>query len=789
MRRRRGAQLRGGAVRPALLAMVIAVAAGVLAIDGPGSGAAPGPPAGFSDTVVIAGLNHPTGLAFTPGGQLFVTEQRGRVLVFDTVADPTGRLVVDLDRIVHGYWDRGMLGLALDPQFPTRPYLYISYTYDHPPGDPRPAPRWGDDCPDPPGPTSDGCVVDGRVSRLTLDPVRLTMVPGSERVLLEEFCQQYPSHTLGDLAFGRDGTLYVSTGEGAGFDTVDYGQLGGDHPGDHPNPCGDPMGTSPPGSAQGGALRAQSVRRPAGQAAALSGAVLRINPDTGQAAPGNPLAGRSDPNARRVVAYGLRNPFRMAFRPGTDELWVGDVGWDSWEEINRIASPTAKATNLGWPCYEGPAVQPGYRDAGLASCAALYRAGGMTNPHFAYQHASAVLPGDGCDLGGGSSTSGLAFYRTGRWPARYRGALLFADYARDCIWAMLPGAGGVPDPARRELLVRGAAYTVALEIGPGGDLYYADHSGTVRRVAYDGGSDDPPPPNPRPGAGAPSAVIDTPPASLAWRVGDMIALRGHAGDPQDGTLSASALSWTLVLHHCTAASACHEHPLTQLDGTDRGAFAAPNHPWPSWLELRLTATDTDGNQDTSSLRLDPRTVNLRLTTSPARLALTVAGSPVRTPSTRRMAVGSRTTIAAPSRQVLGKLGYAFAGWSDRGAQSHEITAGAAPATWTARYRRTLSIGFTVSARTVPPGHPVRFTGRLVGSGTSNGAPGQAVFLYGRPAGSSDPFTRLAGAYTDRAGRFAFVHRPTASTQYTTRFWGSAAYPPAGSANRVVRVRR
>jgi hypothetical protein len=231
-----------------------------------------------------------------------------------------------------------------------------------------------------------------------------------------------------------------------------------------------------------------------------------------------------------------------------------------------------------------------------------------------------------------------------------------------------------------------------------------------------------------------------------------------------------------VLHHCTAASACHEHPLTQLDGTDRGAFAAPNHPWPSWLELRLTATDADGNQDTSSLRLDPRTVDLRLTTSPAGLALTVAGIPVRAPSIRRMVVGSRTTIAAPSRQVLGKLGYAFASWSDRGAQSHEITAGTAPATWTARYRRTLTIGFTVSAGTVPPGHRVRFTGRLVGSGTSNGAPHQAVFLCGRPAGSSVPFTRLAGAYTDPAGRFAFVHRPTASTQYTTRFWGSSAYP-------------
>jgi glucose/arabinose dehydrogenase len=778
--------LRGVAVPSALLSVALVA---TVALDRPRSAAAPGPPAGFSDSVMIAGLENPTGLAFAPDGHLFVSEQRGRILVYDSDTDPTGRLVADFGPSVHGYWDRGLLGLALDPRYPTRPYLYVAYTYDHPPGDPLPAPRWGDDCPDPPGPTSDGCVVDGRVSRLTLDPASHTMVRGGEHVLLEGLCQQYPSHSVGDLAFGGDGMLYVSAGDGAGFDTVDYGQLGGDHPGDRANPCGDPMGSRPPGSAEGGALRAQSVRRPGGQPATLSGAVLRIDPDSGQAAPGNPLGARPDPVARRIVAYGLRNPFRMAVRPGTGELWLGDVGWDTWEEINRIASPTARATNFGWPCHEGPGVQPGYRDAGLTSCATLYRAGGVTRPHFAYQHGSAVLPGDGCSLGEGSSTSGLAFHQGGSWPARYHGALLFADYARDCIWAMLPGADGVPDPDRREVLVRGAAYPVALETGPGGNLYYADHSGTVRRVAYDGGPDDPPPAEPPPGSGGPSATIDAPAASLTWRVGDTIGFRGHASDPQDGALPAAALSWALVLHHCTAPSACHSHPLSRLEGADRGEVAAPNHPWPSWLELRLTATDADGNQDTSSLRLDPRTVDLRLLSSPPGLALTVAGSPSRAPSTRRMVVGSRTTIAAPSRQVLHGLGYAFARWSDGGAKSHEITAGVGPAARTAYYRRTLTLGFTVSATTVLPGRPVRFTGRLLGSGTSNGAAGLAVFLYGRPAGSGGPFTRLAGAFTDRAGRFAFVHRPTASTQYTTRFWGSAAYPPAGSANRVVRVRR
>ncbi|MGR7001304.1 PQQ-dependent sugar dehydrogenase [Yinghuangia aomiensis] len=84
-----------------------------------------------------------------------------------------------------------------------------------------------------------------------------------------------------------------------------------------------------------------------------------IDPATGQGAPGNPFASSGDANARRIVAYGMRNPFRIGFRPGTSELRVGDVGWSTWEEVDRITT-TASATNFGWPCYEGNARQGGY---------------------------------------------------------------------------------------------------------------------------------------------------------------------------------------------------------------------------------------------------------------------------------------------------------------------------------------------------------------------------------------------------------------------------------------------
>ncbi len=86
----------------------------------------------------------------------------------------------------------------------------------------------------------------------------------------------------------------------------------------------------------------------------LDGSIIRVDATTGSGLPDNPLAASADANARRIIAYGLRNPFRFTFRPGTSELWIGDVGWNEWEEINKVLNPTnAVVENFGWPCYEG----------------------------------------------------------------------------------------------------------------------------------------------------------------------------------------------------------------------------------------------------------------------------------------------------------------------------------------------------------------------------------------------------------------------------------------------------
>ena len=222
------------------------------AILGDAVAGAPAPatsvPLGFEDSVAFSGLTNPTAVRFATDGRVFVAEKSGLLKVFDGLTDSTPTTVVDLREQVDDYWDRGLLGLALDPGFPAIPYVYLLYTYDAPPG--QTAPVWNDDCKTPPGPTSDGCVVTGKLVRIQVSAGDQQV--GIPQVLIEnQWCQQYPSHSVGDLGFGSDGKLYVSGGEGASFTGVDYGQMAARSPARPPEepvrrPAGRIGGTRPP---------------------------------------------------------------------------------------------------------------------------------------------------------------------------------------------------------------------------------------------------------------------------------------------------------------------------------------------------------------------------------------------------------------------------------------------------------------------------------------------------------------------------------------------------------------
>ncbi len=110
--------------------------------------ATPTLPSGFQQTIVFAASTSPTNVEFSKDGRVFVAEKSGLIKVFDNLSDTTPTIFADLRTKVYNGWDRGLLGLALDPNFPTNPYVYVLYTYDAPIG--GTAPKWGT-----PGATSD----------------------------------------------------------------------------------------------------------------------------------------------------------------------------------------------------------------------------------------------------------------------------------------------------------------------------------------------------------------------------------------------------------------------------------------------------------------------------------------------------------------------------------------------------------------------------------------------------------------------------------------------------------
>ncbi|UDY34649.1 PQQ-dependent sugar dehydrogenase [Dermatobacter hominis] len=462
--------------------LLLALAATVAACTVPAPVDPDTPPVvGYEVETVAEGLRLPTNLEFAPGGRIFVAEQAGTVQTFDGVDDPTPTLAVDVSDEVASFNDLGLLALAVDPSYPARPFLYLMYTTD-------PSGRYGDACPSPPGAYVDGCPMSARITRVPVDPTT-GLERGPEQVLLaDRWCFQFPTHGPDDLVFLPDRTLLASAGDGGAFSDADIGRLGGSPLSPTPrNPCGDPPGgvgslLSAP-TAEGGALRSQDVLTgtdPTG----FNGAVIRIDPDTGAPVAGNPLVGVGPLDDDALIAHGLRNPFRLAVRPGTDEVWIGDVGWNSWEELDRIDSATDDAVeNFGWPCREGPDETAAYASLHLDLCARAVAPTAptrLTEPHFAYPRSGAPDT-ERCGAGG-MSISGVAFLGDAPYPAPLRGALVFSDYVRGCVWAMSIGADGRPDPGQVVTLATGRV-AVDVEVGTGGFAYLLDIArGTIDRI-------------------------------------------------------------------------------------------------------------------------------------------------------------------------------------------------------------------------------------------------------------------------------------------------------------------
>lgn len=294
-------------------------------------------------------------------GRIFVVEQAGRIRVLDNgvVRHPPFLDLASLTppRIVAG-GERGLLSVAFPPGFDGKQHFYVYYTR-----------------------ASDGAIVVARYRVSAGDPNLAD--PASEQLVLAVPHPNFGNHNGGQLAFGPDGYLYIGTGDGGG---------GGDPDNNAQNP------------------------------ASMLGKLLRIDVEAGTAPyavpPDNPFVGVAGYKPE-IWAMGLRNPWRFSFDPATGDLYTGDVGQGSHEEIDFQPAGSRGGENYGWNIMEG------------ANCyiSATCNTAGLTPPVFTYDHSL------GCSVTGGRVYRGPAF-------PTLQGVYLFGDYCSGRIWGLRKNGSG-----------------------------------------------------------------------------------------------------------------------------------------------------------------------------------------------------------------------------------------------------------------------------------------------------------------------------------------------------------
>ncbi len=334
--------------------------------------------------LIVSGLDQPVHIthAGDGSGRLFVVEQRGRIriiqnnLIQSTFLDITGRVRSPVNG---GGTEEGLLSVAFPPGFgPAKPHFYVYYTRQN---------------------------GDNRVSRFDLSANPNLANANSERTILELPHPTHSNHNGGQLAFGPDGYLYIGTGDGGGG--------------------GDPQNNAQsPGTLLGKMLRIDVEQTNTSiQVNSVNNFIfLPLIPKTSPTPPGsqayrippdNPFVGNAEYRGE-IWALGLRNPWRFSFDRTTGDLYIGDVGQNTWEEVDFQSSASSGGENYGWNIMEGAEC---YNSSTCDST-------GLVLPVFTYQ-----TDVEGCAVSGGY------VYRGSKYPG-LQAIYFLGDYCSGRIWGL-----------------------------------------------------------------------------------------------------------------------------------------------------------------------------------------------------------------------------------------------------------------------------------------------------------------------------------------------------------------
>ena len=625
-------------------------------------------PTGFQEQVISTSLATPTSMDIAPDGRIFIAQQPGQIRIAKNGAVlPTAFATITVDFVQ----SRGLLGIALDPDFAVNNFIYIYYTAK------TPSPH-------------------NRISRITANGD--VMLAGSEVILFDLDNPVNNAHNGGGLHVGPDGMLYQAVGDdNVGTNSQSLSKLFGKLlriGRDGVIPPDNPFYTTATGKYR--AIWAYGLRNPF---------TFNFHPETGRLFIND--VGSTGSASREEINEG---------QAGANYGWPNTEGYTTNPAYKSpvYAYPRGTTQTTGCAVVGGTWYAPitqqfpsQYRGRYFFAehCNSYISTLDPSNNNAVQVFAAGMTSGDWIGIvdldispdgslyyliNGSGSSNGLLyriFFGGGNDPpsitvqpqsqvktvgqpvtftVQASGATPFS-YQWQRNGANIPGATSTSySIASTTLSDNGAGFRCVVT-----NSFGSTTSNTATLTVTTNT--------------APTGSISTPAAGAMYNAGNTISYSGTGTDAEDGTLNGQAFTWQVDLHHNTHT---HLH-VPATSGSTSGSFVAPNDGTEKdhdvWYRIYLTVTDSGGMTHTSFRDVTPRKSTFTVATNPSGLQVTIDGVPQTTPVSVTSVVGMRWTLSAVSPQTLGGTTYNFSSWSDGGAGTHLITTPSSNTTYTATY--------------------------------------------------------------------------------------------------------